>query len=100
LRIGQEQRLPHPGGEQAGPSGIEGCEACFFDGGYHCGLTGKGYNVTSDLSGASDRNHRQKVPSPPMKCEQDAQRRRPSLCSATWPDPGTGQVPKRSTSSP
>jgi hypothetical protein len=31
LRIGQEQRLPHPGGEQAGPSGIEGREACFFD---------------------------------------------------------------------
>jgi hypothetical protein len=81
--IGQEQRLPHAGGKQTGPSGIEGREACFLDCGHHCGLTGKGYNVTSDLSGASDRNHRQKVPRPSRKREHDAQRRRPLPCSAT-----------------
>jgi hypothetical protein len=51
LSIGQEQRLPHAGGKQTGPSGIEGREACFLDCGYHCGLTGKGHNVSSDLSG-------------------------------------------------
>jgi hypothetical protein len=77
LGIGQEQRLPYAGGKQTGPSGVEGREACFLDCVHHCGLTGKGHDVTGDLSGASDRNHRQKVSRPPGKREQDAQRRRP-----------------------
>jgi hypothetical protein len=83
LGIGQQQRLPHAGSKQTGPSGIEGREGFFLDRGHHCGLAGNGHNVTSDLSGASDRNHRQKVPRPPRKREQDAQRRRPFPCSAT-----------------
>jgi hypothetical protein len=83
LGIGRQQRLPYAGGKQAGPSGIEGREAFFLDYGHHCGLAGKGHNVTSDLSGASERNHRQQVPRPARKREQDAQRHRPFPCSAT-----------------
>ena len=80
LGIGQ-QRLPYAGGRPAPPASK--AEACFLDSGHHGALAGNGHDVTGGLSGASDRDHRQKVLRPPRKRQQDAQRRRPFPCSAT-----------------